>query len=232
MEIDEYETLVNELELRVDRLRSLFDQYFMGIERTTPNVPHKDVERRIQALRREQIRNTGLRFRFQMILQRYGTYQTYWQRICRQIEEGTYKRHVQKAREKILGPLAAAKNPSGSYDIDVEFDMEMMELEELGDGEPVTAVIAEAPVAPPAARPMWRKVEPGAVRQPPPAATAPAPPPAPRPSAPPQTRVSYVSARAIRSPKAGDLRPLRRSEARPRRVDRGHHLRIPLQITP
>jgi hypothetical protein len=55
-------------------------------------VPRKDVERRIYSLRKEQIRNTALRFRFQMILQRYNTYQTHWQRICREIENGTYKR--------------------------------------------------------------------------------------------------------------------------------------------
>jgi hypothetical protein len=48
-------------------------------------------------LRKEQIRNTAQRFRFQMILQRYSTYQTHWQRICREIENGTYKRHLIRA---------------------------------------------------------------------------------------------------------------------------------------
>src|SRR5215470_9307988 len=72
----------------------------MGIERMPPSVPHKDVERRIFVLRKEQIRNTGVRFRFQMILQRYNTYQTHWQRICRQIEEGTYKRDLLRAQRR------------------------------------------------------------------------------------------------------------------------------------
>ena len=39
MEQAELENLVTELELRVDRLRSLFEQYFMGIEKLEPGVP-------------------------------------------------------------------------------------------------------------------------------------------------------------------------------------------------
>ena len=48
MELVELENLVGELELRIERLRSLYDQYFMGIEKLEPGVPRKDVERRIQ----------------------------------------------------------------------------------------------------------------------------------------------------------------------------------------
>jgi hypothetical protein len=94
------EKLVGELEIGVDRVRSLYEQYFMGIEKLEPLVPRKDVDRRIQMLRKEQIRNTALRFRFQMIVQRYNTYQTHWQRICREIENGTYKRHVARATKR------------------------------------------------------------------------------------------------------------------------------------
>ena len=97
MEQSEIEVLVGELETRVDRLRSLYDQYFMGIERLEPLVPRKDVERRLAVLRKEQIRNTGLRFKFTVIIQRFNTYQTYWLRIARQIEQGTYRRDVMRA---------------------------------------------------------------------------------------------------------------------------------------
>ncbi|MGH7435071.1 MAG: MXAN_5187 C-terminal domain-containing protein [Polyangiaceae bacterium] len=113
------EKLVGELEVGVDRLRSLYEQYFMGIEKLEPLVPRKDVDRRIHVLRKEQIRNTALRFRFQMILQRYNTYQTHWQRVCREIENGTYKRHVVRAnkrfspeREQPSTPPPPSKQPS------------------------------------------------------------------------------------------------------------------------
>src|SRR5580700_8147175 len=72
----------------------------MCIEKLEPTVPRKAVDRRIHILRKEQIRNTAQRFRFQMIIQRYNTYQTHWQRVCREIENGTYKRHVLRAKER------------------------------------------------------------------------------------------------------------------------------------
>jgi hypothetical protein len=96
----EVEKLIGELETALDRLRSLYDQYFVGIERIEPGVARKDVDRRLYLLRKEQIRNTALRYRFQMVLQRYNTLQTYWQRICREIENGTYKRHLMRAQRR------------------------------------------------------------------------------------------------------------------------------------
>jgi hypothetical protein len=114
-EQSEVEVLVGELEQRLDRLRALYDQYFMGIEKLLPSVPHKDVERRLAHLRKQQIRNTALRFRFQVAIQKYNTYITYWTRICRQIEEGTYKRDLRRAKERFG---KGAKD----LEIDVEFD--------------------------------------------------------------------------------------------------------------
>ena len=63
MEAVEIAALIEELEDRVERLRALYEQYFMGIERIEPLIPRKDVDRRLWLLRREQIRNTGMRFR-------------------------------------------------------------------------------------------------------------------------------------------------------------------------
>jgi hypothetical protein len=45
---------------------------------------------------------TGTRFKFQQILQRYNTYEQYWARILRQIENGTFKRDVIRAA-KLVG---------------------------------------------------------------------------------------------------------------------------------
>jgi len=101
MDLAELEHEIEELEQRVERLRSLYEQYFLGIEKIEPLTARKDVDRRIWVLRREQIRNTRKRFRLQTIIQRYNTYQQYWMRINREIEAGTYRRHLIKA-QKIL----------------------------------------------------------------------------------------------------------------------------------
>jgi hypothetical protein len=107
----ELDTAIDELETRVERLRSLYEQYFMGIEKIAPAVAHKDVTRRIDILRHEQIRNTAKRFRLQMIIQRYNTFQQYWQRILREIENGTYKRHVLRA-ERSIASMRVSSIPS------------------------------------------------------------------------------------------------------------------------
>ena len=97
---EEQETLVQELESSLDRLQALYNQYFMGIERLEPTIPHKEVVRKMQLLRREKMYNTAIRFRFQTQVQKYSTQSTYWKRICRQIEEGTYQRDLNRAQKR------------------------------------------------------------------------------------------------------------------------------------
>jgi len=169
----EIEKLVGELELSVDRVRSLYEQYFMGIEKLEPTVPRKDVDRRIHILRKEQIRNTAQRFRFQMIIQRYNTYQTHWQRICREIENGTYKRHVIRAQQRFGEGTAALRRrdstrPPPPQALDRDLAAELAELdrefapasdaEEVDDldvelveepARPVAAAARPAPAPPP-----------------------------------------------------------------------------------
>ncbi len=103
MTLDELDVALEELETRLERLRALYEQYFLGFEKIEPAVARKDVDRRIYVMRREKIRNTGRRFKLQTLIQRYNTYQQYWQRICREIENGTYRRHVLRA-ERLMSP--------------------------------------------------------------------------------------------------------------------------------
>jgi hypothetical protein len=98
---EELDIALEELESRLERLRALYEQYFLGFEKIEPAVARKDVDRRIYVMRREKIRNTGKRFKLQTLIQRYNTFQQYWQRICREIENGTYKRHVLKAERQL-----------------------------------------------------------------------------------------------------------------------------------
>src|SRR5450755_3171152 len=99
--------------------------YFMGIEKIEPAVARKDVDRRFYVLRRTQIRNTAMRFRFLNVLLRYNTYQTYWMRISRKIEEGTYKRDVRRANARFANP-APKKKGEESYELSDDDLSEMM----------------------------------------------------------------------------------------------------------
>jgi hypothetical protein len=95
IDIDE---LLKELSTKIERVRVLYEQYFMGIERVEPLVPRKEVQRAMLQLQQQQIRNTGLRFRFNTMLQKWNIYVTLWNRTLREIENGTYIRHIQRAQ--------------------------------------------------------------------------------------------------------------------------------------
>ena len=132
----EQEQLINEIEKEVDRLHALYNQYFMGIEKLEPQVPKKNLDRKIHLLRKEQIKNTALRFRFQMQIQKYNTQCTYWNRICREIENGTYKRQIMLAKRRVN----ARHHEDGFFGGDAgardDMDIEAYEinLDELGLG--------------------------------------------------------------------------------------------------
>lgn len=97
---DQIDLQISELESRLERLRVLYEQYFMGFERTEPAIPHKDVERRVYELRKTRFPTTAKRFKFQTITQRYTSLVQYWTRTCREIENGTYRKHRIKARKR------------------------------------------------------------------------------------------------------------------------------------
>jgi hypothetical protein len=125
-ELSEVEHLVAELESRLDRLRALYEQYFLGYEKLEPLVPRKDVERRFDVLRRSQFRNTALRFRFQQSQQKYNTYLSYWGRIVRQIEAGTYVRHLNRVRAaQNASTREAAREPDLEVEVDLDSDLDM-----------------------------------------------------------------------------------------------------------
>jgi hypothetical protein len=97
---DEFDNEIAQLEVNLDRLRALYEQYFLGIERIEPTVARKTVDRQFWTLKRVVVRNTARRFRFQTLVQRYNTLQQHWMKVCRQIENGSYVRHVQKAKRR------------------------------------------------------------------------------------------------------------------------------------
>lgn len=117
MEQDEFDAELAELEVRLERLRSLYEQYFLGIERIEPSVARKDVDRRFWRIRKVRVRNTARRFKLQTLLQRYNTLQQHWGKICRQIENGTYIRQLARAKRRmgddaLLEPARRARESS------------------------------------------------------------------------------------------------------------------------
>ena len=90
------EELLDALDTTLDRVKVLYEQYFLGIQKQPPSYLHTDVERKLRDLAQLQIRNTALRYRFVTLQQKFGSYNSYWRRTLRQIENGTYTRNLFK----------------------------------------------------------------------------------------------------------------------------------------
>lgn len=187
MDVKEFEALLSDAETRLDRLKALYEQYFQGMERLEPTIPRKDFERRLFALRKEQPRNTAMRFRMQTLVQKYTSFQTYWTRTTRQIEEGTYRRDILKARRR--KPVEASAPPSLSDVLnDLPQDFDFLSTSDAPD--PSIGAVVSKSVAPPSILPA--SVSPPPTSSIPPTPTRPKAPPPPPPSAamkvPPQVR--------------------------------------------
>lgn len=200
----EFEALIKDLEGELGLLKARYEQWIQGIERIPPARQKDRLERRLRELRREQPNNTAMRYRFQAVFARWTTMNTYWQRITRQIEEGTFRRDVQKAKRKKLKVQEQRESqPEGTeppafeldqpleLDLDVDFDSEigaaLAALEETPSakkqafGRPVPSVPAAAP---PPAPPPVPPVPPPPPRSLPAPGSAVYPPPPPTPSDP------------------------------------------------
>lgn len=126
----EIDAALNELESKIERLRVSYERYFSGIDRTAPEFLRKEVVRLLRTLENSFIRNTAQKFRLSACSQKMASYGTYWNRVQRQIEEGTFKRDVQKARrnqEQRAARAAAAADDEDrpdAYELDLELDLD------------------------------------------------------------------------------------------------------------
>lgn len=96
----------------MERLRALYESYFLGVEKRPPVVPRQELNRLMLELQQVAIRNAALRFRFQSVAQRWTLLVTYWNRTLREIESGTYRRDLQKAYRRIAArgePMSEAE---------------------------------------------------------------------------------------------------------------------------
>jgi len=127
MDQKQYEAELKDLEVKLDRLRSLFDQYFRGIEKLPPTVLKKDVERKIRDLTKIRMKNTALRFRLQVQIQKYTTFLAYWQRMLREIEDGKHKRgrfedDAERSPIGYAGKTRPKKKQEDLLDLDIDLD--------------------------------------------------------------------------------------------------------------
>jgi hypothetical protein len=95
------EARIGEMEKKIDRLRSLYESFFMGMERTPPNTPRREMNRMMLEMQQVTISNSSLRFRFQSLSQKWVLLITYWNRTMREIEAGTFRRDMARTQRHL-----------------------------------------------------------------------------------------------------------------------------------
>jgi hypothetical protein len=89
---------IDELEEGLTTLQVLYEKYFLGIDRRPPDQERKKVSTRMRELRTTLVKNTALKFRIQTQFAKLISFERMWDRTLREMEEGTYKRDVFKAK--------------------------------------------------------------------------------------------------------------------------------------
>jgi len=95
------EARISEMELKIDRMRSMYESYFMGMERMPPDALRREMNRMMLEMQQVPISNASLRFRFQALSQKWVLHTTYWNRTMREIEAGTYRRDMARAQRHL-----------------------------------------------------------------------------------------------------------------------------------
>jgi len=140
MEVKHFDILLHDAEVKLKRLKALYEQYFQGIERIEPLVPRKDLDRLFKTLHKERPRNTAARFKLNQLQASYNTYQTYWGRIARRIEEGTYERDVRRARRRRGGGADADDRQVKEFELDLDADS--MSADDLFGEDEIASVLS------------------------------------------------------------------------------------------
>ena len=97
MEKLDQETL-DMLEKQIEQLRMLHEQYFLGARKRPPDQERTSLIYLVRRLANQSSPNFGIRFRFINIQSKFNSYMQYWNRILTQIENGTYRRDLFKAK--------------------------------------------------------------------------------------------------------------------------------------
>ncbi|MBI2373153.1 MAG: hypothetical protein HYV07_04065 [Deltaproteobacteria bacterium] len=84
-------------EKEMEELRNAYELYFMGIEKMEPAVMRDKVKGKLRRMQTLPMRGVQ-KFKLSTLRARMVTLETYWTRIVRQKEAGTYRKDVEKAK--------------------------------------------------------------------------------------------------------------------------------------
>ena len=125
----DYNQKAEDLAQKIDRLKFLYEQYFLGRERIAPQILRQDVEKNMGQINANliHIKNTALRFQVNSLKAKLNSLRRYWDRTMQQIEDGTYKRdrfrlklHEQNSNDSPKEKTSKSKDPTAPKNANIE----------------------------------------------------------------------------------------------------------------
>jgi hypothetical protein len=95
---EKYAEELSDLDEGIQELHVLYEKYFLGIDRKPPEQERKRISDKAREMRATTIRNTALKFKINTLFAKLISFERMWDRTLREIEDGTYKRDVFKAK--------------------------------------------------------------------------------------------------------------------------------------
>jgi hypothetical protein len=147
----EIDGLMDEVEV----LRAAYEQYFLGIERRPPTQRHDKLKKRVNQLQTSTVKQTAVKFKAQSLNAKLITYERLWVRTLKEMEEGTYRRDVFKAKlhKKDTEPAKAVPPPPpeelDDFDVDEEPPAPAVPAKPVAPARPAAPAKPAAPVAAP-----------------------------------------------------------------------------------
>jgi hypothetical protein len=99
-----------QLEAKMIQLKNRYEQYFMGLDRKPPSNERNALHKELDLLRQMLIKNTALKFKLNSMFSRFLSYERLWVKTETDIEEGRYKRDLNRARRHRNTGLPSAED--------------------------------------------------------------------------------------------------------------------------
>ena|SRR3989344_3158976 len=77
---------------QVDAVHQAYQKYFLGVDRKPPIVKRQQLDRAIMLLRKEapKLASPTALFQVNSVIAKYATFANRWDKVMKQIEDGTY----------------------------------------------------------------------------------------------------------------------------------------------
>jgi hypothetical protein len=120
---------IDELEKKIDKLIHEYEKFFLGINNVEPIQLRNQVNQLIRKYSTTQINNVMINFKFKNLVARFLTYQEYWNRNLRLIEEGKDPKKIKRLEvEKKLFEVETKEKPNVEFNQNSDIYQSYLEI--------------------------------------------------------------------------------------------------------